>query len=104
MSTAKKTVLKQKLAQARTDLQNLLAPNRGPMATPFISEGATWTVLASYPLVENEEAWHSHPQNRQGKERCLKALMKSMERRPEGRMGSPPQRVLENMPKLAPER
>jgi hypothetical protein len=70
-SRDKKTELKQKLAQARTDLQNLLASlNEEEWHTSVISEGDTWTVLDIVAhLVENERGMSIHVHKiRQGKE------------------------------------
>jgi uncharacterized protein (TIGR03083 family) len=62
MSTDKKTKLKQKLTQARTDLENLLASlTPEQWLTPVISEGNTWTVLdIAAHLVENERGMSIH--------------------------------------------
>lgn len=69
--TDKKTALKQKLAQARTDLENLLTslPD-AQWQTPVIGEGDTWTVLDIVAhLVENERGMSIHVHKiRQGKE------------------------------------
>ncbi|HXV98388.1 MAG TPA: maleylpyruvate isomerase N-terminal domain-containing protein, partial [Anaerolineae bacterium] len=67
----KKNILKQRLSQARTELENLLTsliPDQ--WHTPIISEGDTWTVLDIVAhLVENERGMSIHVHKiRQGKE------------------------------------
>jgi hypothetical protein len=62
MPTDIKSELKQKLAQTRADLENLLASlTPEQWRTPVISEGDTWTVLDIVAhLVENERGMSIH--------------------------------------------
>lgn len=69
--TDKKTELKQKLTQTRTELESLLASlTDAQWSTPVITEGDTWTVrdIVAH-LVENERGMSIHVHKiRQGKE------------------------------------
>jgi hypothetical protein len=101
----KKTELKQKLAQARTDLQSLLASlNEAQWNTPVISEGDTWTVLDIVAhLVENERGMSIHVHKiRQGKETVPEGFdLNQWNAGLKGRMGSPtPTELLENMTQI----
>ncbi len=71
MPTDKKSELKQKLAQTRANLENLLASlTPEQWCTPVISEGNTWTVLDVVAhLAENERGMSIHIHKiRHGKE------------------------------------
>jgi len=102
VSIDKKTELKQKLAQARTNLQNLLASlTEAQWHTPVISEGDTWTVLDIVAhLVENERGMSIHVHKiRQGKETVPEGFdLNQWNAGLKGRMGSPTStELLENM-------
>jgi hypothetical protein len=89
----KKNMLKQKLSQARTELENLLSSlTPDQWHTPIISEGDTWTVLDIVAhLVENERGMSIHVHKiRQGKETVPEGFdLTQWNAGLKGRMGSP---------------
>ncbi|MBI1878762.1 MAG: DinB family protein [Chloroflexi bacterium] len=102
MSTDKKTTLKQKLTQARTDLENLLASlTPEQWHTPVISEGNTWTALDIVAhLVENERGMSIHVHKiRKGQETVPPDFnLNQWNAGLKGRMGHPsPEELLANM-------
>jgi hypothetical protein len=98
--TDKKTELKQKLTQTRTDLESLLASlTNAQWFTPIISEGDTWTVrdIVAH-LVENERGMSIHVHKiRQGKETVPEDFdLTQWNAGLKGRMGNPtPAELLE---------
>jgi hypothetical protein len=98
--TDKKTELKQKLTQTRTELESLLAsliPEQWHV--PVISEGDTWTVrdIVAH-LVENERGMSIHVHKiRQGKETVPESFdLTRWNAGLKGRMGNPtPAELLE---------
>jgi hypothetical protein len=89
----KKNILKQKLTQARTDLENLLTSlTPDQWHSPIISEGDTWTVLDIVAhLVENERGMSIHVHKiRQGKETVPEGFdLTGWNAGLKGRMGNP---------------
>ncbi|MCK6623965.1 MAG: maleylpyruvate isomerase N-terminal domain-containing protein [Anaerolineae bacterium] len=100
--TDKKTELKQKLAQTRTELETLLTSlTPEQWHTPIISEGNTWTVLDIVAhLVENERGMSIHVHKiRQGKDTVPDSFdLTQWNAGLKGRMGNPtPAELLQNL-------
>jgi hypothetical protein len=102
MSADKKTGLKQKLIQARTELETLLTSlTTEQWHTPVISEGDTWTPLdIAAHLVENERGMSIHVHKiRKGQETVPPGFdLTQWNAGLKGRMGNPtPAELLEAM-------
>jgi hypothetical protein len=98
----KKTELKQKLNQARSDLTGLLTSlTDAQWRTPVISDGDTWTPLnVAAHLAENERGMSIHIyKTRQGKETVPEGFkVDDWNAGLKGRMGTPtPAEVLQNL-------